>query len=629
MKNRSLRAQRFVPALSIISMAVVAHVQAQNVEINPIVISASRIEQPLSEVLPSVSVITRADIERSQAATLADMLQGEAGFEFGRNGGPGSTTSLFLRGQDSINTVILIDGVRVQTDKIGAIQITDFPLQQIERIEILKGNASALYGSGAIGGVINVTTRQSKGELKAYGSVSAGSYRTASVFAGYGGQADDTNFDVNFGRKTYAGFSAMNTTQKTYANPDADGYQSNFAAVKLEKRISADTDVGVRLGHSVQDAGYDSSYSWQDTPSDVHRFKKTSSSASVFARQVVTPNWISQASLTRSDFKYEDSVNGMPWPSAGWTNSLFEGRQIALTWNNTYEIQAQTKATFGADFTNDDFNGGGSVNAAYALIRRGSGYFAGISHRMDQVTAELNARHDELRMQNQTAGTDKDYTANTGLFGLGYQLNPLWKLTGTLSTGFSVPTADAISRNVGIRPESHHTQEVGAVYQAGDVFLRAVYFQSNAKDAISYNNSYTYVKGDIENNGVELTARALVQGFAIKSSVTFQNPRDVTQNLKQARRAKHFGSVDLSRMVAGYELGSKIYAAGARPDSNFNPGVVLPGYATLSFYASRKIDNNWTARARLENAFDKQYQLAYGYNTPGRGLYLTLQYSPK
>ena len=629
MKNRSLRAQRFVPALSVISIAVVAHVQAQTVEINPIVISASRIEQPLSEVLPSVSVITRADIDRSQAATLADVLQGEAGFEFGRNGGPGSTTSLFLRGQDSINTVILIDGVRAQTDKIGAIQITDFPLQQIERIEILKGNASALYGSGAIGGVINVTTRQSKGEPKAYGSVSAGSYRTASVFAGYGGQADDTNFDVNFGRKTYAGFSAMNTTQKTYANPDADGYQSNFAAAKLEKRISADTQVGVRLGHNVQDAGYDSSYSWQDTPSDVHRFKKTSSSASVFARQVVTPNWMSQASLTRSDFKYEDSVNGMPWPSAGWTNSLFEGRQNALTWNNTYEIQAQTKATFGADFTNDDFNGGGSVNAAYALIRRGSGYFAGISHRMDQVTAELNARHDELRMQNQTAGTDKDYTANTGLFGLGYQLNTLWKLTGTLSTGFSVPTADAISRNVGIRPEYHHTQEVGAVYQAGDVFLRAVYFQSNAKDAIIYNNSYTYVNGDIENNGVELTARALVQGFAIKSSVTFQDPRDVTQNLNQARRAKHFGSVDLSRMVAGYELGSQIYAAGARPDSNFNPGVVLPGYATLSFYASRKIDDNWTARARLENAFDKQYQLAYGYNTPGRGLYLTLQYSPK
>jgi len=177
-KSIRLRARAFAPALSVLSLAVAVSVQAQGIEVNPVVVSASRIEQPLSQVLSSVSVITRADIDKSQAATLADLLQGEAGFEFGRNGGPGTTTSFFLRGQDSINTVVLIDGVRAQVDQIGAIQMTDFPLHQIERVEILKGNVSALYGNGAIGGVINVITRENKGSPKAYGSASLGSYST-------------------------------------------------------------------------------------------------------------------------------------------------------------------------------------------------------------------------------------------------------------------------------------------------------------------------------------------------------------------------------------------------------------------------------------------------------------------
>ena len=112
-----------------------------------VVVTAMRVEQPLADVLSSLSVITRKDIERSQAQTLADLLQGEAGFEFGRNGGPGAVTSFFLRGQDSINTAIVIDGIRAPVDQIGSLLVIDIPIQQIERIEILRGNASALYGT--------------------------------------------------------------------------------------------------------------------------------------------------------------------------------------------------------------------------------------------------------------------------------------------------------------------------------------------------------------------------------------------------------------------------------------------------------------------------------------------------
>jgi len=583
--------------------------------------------QSLSEVLPSVSVIDRQDIEKSQASSLADLLQGESGFEFARNGGPGTTTSFFLRGQSSTNTVVMIDGVRSQTDKIGAIQITDFPLHQIERIEILKGNASSLYGNAAIGGVINVVTRQNKGAPKIYGSIAAGPQGAAGVYAGYGGTVDDLSFDLNMGRDQSYGFSAINPTQKIYANPDKDGHQSEYAGLKLEKRISSDTQIGTRLNYSTLDVDYDSGNSW-DLNSDVHKFKKTNQSVTAYARQMVNTNWLTHLSMTRAEYKYNDSLNGAPWPSSGYTNSLLKGTLNALLWNNTYLLSSSTKVVFGADLSSDKFNGSGSLDA-YSLSRNGRGIFAGIAHQMDRWTFEANARHDKFRMQEENNQSSADYDATTGLMGVGYKLTPNWRLTGTLSTGFSPPTTDAVSSNPNINPEHHRNKEAGLTYQDQEMLMRAVYFHSKATDAVIYNNDYSYVNGNIDNSGVELTTRVKVSGFAIKASLTIQDPRDVSQNLPQARRAKNFGYLDVSRMWSGTEFGSKFYASGARPDSNFNPGVVLPSYSTLTVYGSRKLDDNWTARVRLENATDKKYQLAYGYNTPSRGLFVSLQYSPK
>ena len=198
-KSFRLRSGACVPVLSILSLTLTSSLKAQDIELNPVVISASRTEQQLSEVLSSVSVITRQDIEKSQAASLADLLQGEAGFEFGRNGGPGSTTSFFLRGQESKNLVVLIDGVRSQTDGGGSLTITDVPLSQVERVEVLRGNSGALYGEAAIGGVINIITLQGKGAPKAYAAATLGSRNTAELSAGYGGQINDTRFDFNAG----------------------------------------------------------------------------------------------------------------------------------------------------------------------------------------------------------------------------------------------------------------------------------------------------------------------------------------------------------------------------------------------------------------------------------------------
>jgi vitamin B12 transporter len=162
---------------------------------------------------------------------------------------------------------------------------------------------------------------------------------------------------------------------------------------------------------------------------------------------------------------------------------------------------------------------------------------------------------------------------------------------------------------------------------------KLVYFETSTSDAIVYKNlSYVNV-GELKNKGWEATLRANWRGHSVKASLVAQDPWNVSDNTALTRRARQYGSLDVSRPFGAYEVGGRVYASGARSDMNYSAWpyepVTLSGYTLWSFYASRKIDNEWTARLKLENAFDRQYQLAYGYNTPGRGIYATLQYQPK
>eukprot|EP01034_Spumella_vulgaris_P022233 gene22233-28348_t len=180
-----------VPAISVLSLTMTSWAQAQTIEINPVVISATRVEQKLSNVIPSATVITRAEIERAQAPTLVDLLQGQPGIEIGRNGGPGTYSSIFMRGQNSNNVAVYIDGVRVQTDSIGALRLVDMPPNQIEKVEILRGNMGAVYGDSAVGGVINIFTRAGAGSFGPTASVSYGSRNTSDVGLGYNTKGED------------------------------------------------------------------------------------------------------------------------------------------------------------------------------------------------------------------------------------------------------------------------------------------------------------------------------------------------------------------------------------------------------------------------------------------------------
>lgn len=611
--------------LSVLSMACAASLAA---EMEPVVVSAARIEQSLSSVLPSVSVITRHDIDRSQATTLADLLQGEVGFEFGRNGGPGTVTSFFLRGQDSTNMVLMVDGVRAQTDSIGALQVTDLPLAMVERVEILRGNASALYGDAAIGGVIQIVTRRSQGAPLVYGSVTAGSYGTLDTQLGYGGMAGEYSFDLNAGTSQSTGFSAMNTAQKTRANPDKDENARQFFAARLERRWDADLSLGVRVSSRHSRVDYDDNTGVTDN----YRFKRNNDTLGVFARKALTQVWTSTLDISATELSYDDLKNGVPFQAGdgSWKNGHMTGQQQALRWSNEYQLAEGRLVAFGLERNDEKFKAEG--DNAYNMKRQTQAAFAGLTQKLQAWTLQLNLRHDEVTVEHADAWSNANHVsrATTGLVGLGYQLTPQWRLTATTSTGFRAPTAYDISSNALLKMETHRSHEAGVSYADGASQARVVAFATASHDAIGYDSNSNVMKniGDTRNKGVEASLRTRWQGYAIKMSAVAQDPWSVTNNERLARRAREYASIDVWRPVAVYDVGMKVTAVGSRKDSHYSTNM-LGGYSLWSFYASRKVDNNWTARVRLDNAFDKQYQLAYGYNTPGRGIYATLQYSPK
>jgi vitamin B12 transporter len=636
-KSIRLSARGFAPALSVLSLAVVASVQAQEMEVNPVVVSASRMEQPLSQVLPSVSVITRSDIEKSQAATLADLLQGEAGVEFSRTGGPGSTTSFFLRGQNSVNTVILIDGVRTQVDGGGSLTVTDFPLSMVERVEILRGNASALYGEAAIGGVINITTRHTKGSPKSNYSATLGSYGTRSVTAGYGGDVEDYNFDLNVGKTAVDGFSAINPSTYSSANPDANGSQATFAGMRLEKRLTRDRLVGLRSSIKRQDTSYDSAY---DHSTDGHSFKNQTDALGVSWKEVFTPDWQSVVDVSTSNFAYDSLKNGRIASASGVSNGEYAGHQDNFRWLNTYQLKDKTSVTFGLEQSDERYK---QLNT-YQAKRELSSRFMGVAHQFNAWTWQLNARYDQAAVS-QDASSRVANSSTSYLAGVGYALSPVWQVTSSISTGVRMPNASELFGYGGtatLTPEKHQSQEIGLTYQQDKTLGRFVYFNTASQNAIIWsesdmcdNNCFKNVSRT-NNRGVEASLRTVAAGYSIKVSAVVQDPWNETDGASLTRRAKRYGSLDVSRAVLGYEVGSKVYSSSSRSDFDYvvpypDPAipVTLSGYTLWSFYASRKIDNEWTARVKLDNAFNRDYQLAYGYNTQGRGIYATLQYQPK
>lgn len=582
------------------------------------VVTANRSEQRLVDALPHTTVIDRAAIERSQVSDLPALLATEAGFQFTQSGGRGSASNVFLRGSSGLQVLVLVDGVPLtKQDTTGTVSLEHLMLDQIERVEIVRGNVSAIHGSGAIGGVIQVFTRKGTGAPTAQLRVEAGSDRAARVAANVAGSSGATDYAIGFGRQAWGGFSSMNATQFPSENTDRDGYRNTSFNASVSHGLAGGHRVGLRI--QATEGRFDTDGGGYGGPTDLYKGSATLGTWSVYSHNQVTRDWRSELTYSqgRERSVYDARLTAFPYDSwaitrtrtLNWTNAIALG-----SWLLTAGVEHQRQAIDSAD----------SYGTTLARERDVTSLFAGISGSEGPHAFQFNVRHDDA--QGLPART-------TGYLGYGWQFAPAWKLIATASTAFNLPPLgylyDVFSGNPALRPETARSVELGLQWAESGHVLRATLFKTHIDNLLQYDYT-TFTFNNVSraaNQGLELSWTGKFGDADLRGSLTLQDPEDRATGLGLARRARTLAAIGASVPVGAWTLGGDLRYTGTRPEAAGRPD--LASYALLNLTARFRVSSGLELTGRIENLFDRSYQTAYGYNQPGRSVFVGMLWTQR
>lgn len=605
--------------LSLVSLALASAFPSwSQSQLQPVVVTATRSEQLLTDALPHTTFIGRDVIERSQAVDLPALLASEAGFQFTQNGGRGTSANLFLRGSASLQVLVLIDGVPLtKQDATGTVSLEHIMLDQVERVEIVRGNVSAIYGSGAIGGVIQVFTRKGQGTPRAFAQVEVGSYGSARTALGWGGQVGDTRFSIGVGRHKTEGFSSMNTSQFPNESPDKDGYTNTNYNLALAQDLAKGHTLGLRAQGS--DGKFEFDGGGFGTPTDVFKGRNILKTVALYSHNQITADWRSELTFSRGDERseYDARLTTFPFDSAAVTQSR------TVNWTNLVAVGSWL-VTMGAERQVQDIDALDSFGTSTKRDRALTAYFGGLSGAIGAHSAQFNVRRDSA----QGIGGK-----TTGYAGYGYQVTPEWKLIASASTAFNLPPLgylfDPFSGNALLQPETARSTEAGLQWARAEQVVRATVFKTRIANLLQYDFT-TFAFNNVSsasNKGLELSYSRKMQMADLRASLTLQDPVDETTGQRLIRRARSMASVGASVPIGSWIFGGDIRYTGSRPDTPAKPG--LSSYAVANLTARYALTPEVALTARIDNLSDRQYQTAYGYNQPGRSAYVGMLWTQK
>lgn len=615
-------------------------IHAQVVDINPIVVTGTSSDQPLSEVMPSVSVISRADIDRLSPQDMMSILQGEPGLDVFRNGSTGSPISIFMRGSASSQFLLLVDGVKMGDEGTGISGIENIPMSQIDHIEILRGNASALYGSKASGGVIQIFTRGSAGITGPSAEISYGSRNSISSSAGYGLNADGWKTSIFVSHQQGDGYSSVNLNQYPGTNTEKNNYQADSLQASLAKQISSGHELGAKIFYTQNNYQYNNPVSVNAGGPDTGLYSVENRTQTLlgYSQNEITNNWLSKFSIANS--KMSSTTNYLTkdndfllnyYGVSPFPNPYLKGQteQNDYLWKNEFHLGNAQQLIAGVELNTIQYNYQSLYDTSIG-DRKLFSLFSGYNAKYDRIGVQLNVRHDELSNQ------DQKQSANTGLFGLSYDLSSALKWTATVSNAFNAPTVYQLySSNYGnpnLKPEKASSMETGLQYLADKTLFKLVAFQTKYEELITSdpNNNFKYINvNQASIKGLEASLKSYWLGNYVQMGLTLQNPTNDDDGTQLIGRSKSFGSFDISRKIENWTVGSQLIAVSSRtyPDDSGNQ-ITSGGYALMNLYGGYQMDKNWSTRLRIDNVFNRDYQNAYGYNTPKFGAFITLRYQP-
>ncbi len=567
------------------------------------VVTATRIDTRSDELVSEVRVIDRTAIEASTGRTLPEILAREAGLQATANGGPGQLSSVLVRGGDARHTILLIDGVRYSSATAGTPIWETLPLEAIERIEVVKGPASALYGADGAAGVVQVFTRKPREGQHPWASITAGSRSHLRLATGISGGQGDLTYSLGVQQASDRGISATNAKQSGF-NADRDPFRQGSFNGALRYRINKDWRVDGSMLYSDGLIHFDDG-AVIDARS---RIRGTLAQAGLTGR--LAPGWQTELRVGQT----RDTSNNV---AARFPGS-FQTIQDQFTWQNTVDTRAGVLlAGLERRVQNVDSSG------PYTVTRRTiDGAFVGLNGQAGGHSWQLNARQD----RNSQFGD-----GNAGFAGYGYQLSTAWRAHASYGTSFVAPTFNQLYYfgNPSLRPEKGRNLDLGATWARAGHEVRLVRFDNRIRDAIVNDSNYVPQNiGKARIDGWTLGYAGKLADLTLRASLDRMDPRNERDNLLLPKRAQTLATVGADWRAGAWRLGGSLLHAGSRFDDADNTRR-LAAYTVADLYATWQFASDLSLQARLNNLTDRAYETAYGYNQPGRAFYLTLRWLPK
>lgn len=576
---------------------------AETVTSEPVIVTATRTAQTADASLASVTVITRTDIERTQAKSVAELLAGETGLDAAVNGGYGKTTSLYLRGTNSDHTLVLIDGVKINSATNGIASWQYLPVEQIERIEVVRGPRSSLYGSDAIGGVVQIFTRQPTKKFQGNAGAGFGTYGTRNLSAGVSGAEGSTRYSLSAGHTSTDGIDSR--TSSSGNEGDRDGYRNESLAARMAHRFAGGAEIEVHALYAQGLTEFDGNPNQTAFIQDATGVKLSLAPTDIWSVKL-------QAGNSRD---YTDGFKN------GIRGDTFNTLRSLASWQNDITTGRDQLLTLGLDYQDDRI---GSTQRYAVNERNNRGAFAQHQGKFGNHDVLVALRRDD----NEQFGNH-----HTGNLAWGYALSP--SLQGRLSygTAFKAPTFNQLYYpNYGssdLKPEKSRSYEAGLRGKQawGNWDVRA--FQTNVENLIAtVQVGSNYVAQNVDKaliKGLEAEASTTLAGWNTRASLTLLDPRDTGRDKLLTRRAKRSLKLDADRPYGKWRVGGSLLVQGHRYDDVDNVNRV-GGYGLFSLRAQYDMSKQWVFRANLDNAFDKDYETARTYKSPGRTLFFSLGY---
>lgn len=584
-----------------------------------IVVTATRQVQRANELLSDVTVIGADEIRQAgPAATIADLLARQPGIEIDSRGGPGTAGAVMIRGANGGHTLVLVDGLRVSSATLGEASWGYLPLSEVDRVEIMRGPASSLYGADAIGGVVQIFTRRGKGAPAFTAEAGYGSWETRSLKAGVSGSADALAYSLQVADQRSDGFSATTPKSSAY-NPDRDGYAMRNASASLAYTIASGHEVGANVLYSDGWNRYDAfDYATMSGASD-YRQDQTVAAYGAYSRNRLLPGW---TSLVRVGRGTDDSRQFQD----GRQTSTIRTDQDQIQWQNDVLLPVG-KALLAVERVKQKVSG----DVAYAVSERTiDSWLAGWTGRVDDHRLQFNLRNDE----NSQFGHK-----TTGFAGYGYQFTPAWRASVAYGTAFRAPTFNDLywpdAGNPNLRPETARNREAAVHYEAAGQHASATYYHNSVDDLIDWApiapGSWIWQpanvhKADLE--GLTLAYAGRVAGFDLRASADFQDARDADTDKQLRYRAREHGSLSVGRTEGPWNWGVEVAGTGKRYNDTANTQV-LGGYGVVNLLGGYAIDREWSLFARADNVFDRKYERVATYATPGANVFVGVRYTPR